>query len=130
MSNFNPDTFKKKIDVCQSSVSIGLESGCTERKKSVSIGYNCGREGQGDKSVAIGSMAGMLNQGRNSIAVGNNAGVKNQHEHTICINASTEVLNTTNEYGTFIKPIKREQTPFQLFYNPETSQISFFEVPE
>ena len=126
--SFNPDTFLKKVDVCPTSVSIGLESGKTERNKSVAIGYNCAREGQGDKSVAIGSMSGMLNQGKNSISIGNNSAVKNQHEHTICINSSTEVLNTTNEYGTFIKPIKREKTPYQLFYNPETCQITFFEM--
>ena len=76
-------------------------------------------------SIAIGPSAGQSNQGQNTIAIGPSAGQISQSTNTIVINATGIPLNTPQQNGLFITPIRLGNGNASLNYNTQTGEITF-----
>lgn len=88
------------------------------------LGRMAGYYQQGQDAVALGHYAGQYYQGTNSVAVGNYAGQNNQAENSIILNASGLELTTANS-GFYVAPIRNIETSNIVFYNVETSEVSY-----
>ena len=105
------------------SVALGYSAGYTNQDvNSIAIGTLTGYNNQGQYSIAIGENAGQNNQGQYSISLGANAGKLNQPSNSIIINASGNTLNS-NTSGLFLRPIRKGDNDFILFYKRSTSEV-------
>ena len=90
----------------------------------IAIGVGAGNFEQQSNTVAIGFNAGNMNQGEYSIAIGSDSGSTDQPPNSIIINATGDFLDADTS-GCFIAPIRETTGPQSLYYNPETSEISY-----
>lgn len=80
---------------------------------------------QGQRSTAIGYFAGLNNLGTNSIAIGVKSSVSGIGSNNILLNASGEILNSVTSNSFYVNPIRSNVTPYVLFYNTTTKEVSF-----
>lgn len=112
-----------------SSIAIGGFAGRDSQGLiTISIGQFAGLDFQGDRSIAIGAYAGQTNQGVDSISIGNYAGQTNQLSNTIIVNATGAPLNSTNQNGLFIKPIRPGSNINFLQYNAVSGEITYSDL--
>jgi hypothetical protein len=78
--------------------------------------------------IHIGADAGKINQGTFSIAIGVNAGRSNQHANTTIINATGRDISSSGTNRLFIAPIRDNCNNKVLLYNPNTFEITTFDV--
>jgi alpha-tubulin suppressor-like RCC1 family protein len=119
-------------------IAIGVNTGVDQGRDSIAIGYLAGATAQGEGSIAIGASAGANNQASNSIAVGKYSsstgnygvaiGYKANAIHTgsIVINATGSTVSAVGASGTFIKPIKQDDTRLttHLYYDSATGELT------
>ncbi|NDA89752.1 MAG: hypothetical protein EBY20_02420 [Alphaproteobacteria bacterium] len=109
----------------EGTVAIGNGAGYSfQGTNAIAIGNAAGSVQQGTNSIAIGRQAGSVNQGKYAIAIGFNAGVDSQNPNSIIINASDSKINSTTD-GFFVNPIRNKMTENNMFYNPETKEITY-----
>ena len=77
--------------------------------------------------IAIGAGAGNPNQGCYSVAIGPNAGHNIADRQTLILNATSTILNTNHEYGTFIKPIRNNPQPISKD-DPDRRLIVYYDT--
>ena len=110
----------------QQAIAIGNSAGNTgQQSMAIAIGVQAGLTGQGGCSVAIGAFAGQTNQGINSIAIGSAAGQTNQHANSIILNATGAVLNSQTQSAFYVDPIRNQDLSSTLYYNPDTSEVTY-----
>jgi len=111
-------------------VSIGSEAGLLNQdSNSIAIGSEAGRINQGSGAIAIGFQAGQTNQGSNSIAIGLLAGRSNFPNNSIYLNASTTVVDPTQQNALYISPIRNDIAPpvtsYPLYYGTSSREVFY-----
>ncbi len=103
----------------------------------MAIGYQAGRENQGDNAVAIGAQAGETAQGDAAVAIGRQAGQTSQANNSIILNATGSALDQTTANTFTVKPVRAvANVTFAapdsgsvpagfspMYYNPTTGEI-------
>lgn len=117
-------------DQGSNSVAIGNSAGkFTQSDVAIAIGNTAGELSQGVGAVAIGDQAGQLSQGDYAIAIGSNAGKNNQPANTIILNATSISFDTLVSDATYITPIRALKTTSTLYYDPDTKEITYGDLP-
>ena len=97
------------------------------------MGYEAGKERQGNYAIAIGYQAGYTRgipsnntiEGNYAIAIGYQAGYQTQHEKSIILNASGSALNSQGTSRFHVKPIRSDTNSNKLLYNSTTGEITY-----
>ena len=110
-----------------SAIAIGNGAGSSAQgSNSIAIGSGAGSSAQDGQSIAIGLNVGSAGQGTNCVAIGTgSANLTAQPNNTIILNASGLALNPISSSGTFINPIRGDNTPANIcFYNTTTKEVT------
>ena len=107
-------------------VAIGAGSGSnTQRGGAVAFGRMAGNNSQGSNAVAIGHQSGQSNQGQYAIAIGYQAGQTGQPANSIVLNASGSALSGVTGSAFYVKPIRGNTGPQNLYYDPNTYEVTY-----
>jgi hypothetical protein len=111
-------------------IAIGENAGnMSQNNFSIGIGYYAAQSSQGSNSIAIGTYAGDDTQGSDSIAIGPRAGKTNQSANSIILNAQTSTDLDSTTSGFFVAPIRNTTGPYALYYNNDTKEITYNDIP-
>ncbi len=107
-------------------INLGFLSGAITQNGSnnIVIGNTGSTISQAGDNISIGTAAGK-SMGNYSICIGSLAGSVQAHSNTIILNASGNSVNSTQASSFFVNPIRSNQGPQLVCYDPSTSEMTY-----